>query len=335
MYVEIFEEFFNNMAICLVFSFGVAWLAFPFFINKMKKIQGHGQPIREDGPKQHLETKKGTPTMGGLLIFGVTMLGCLIFADIGDPSLQSIILVSVVFAVLGFADDFLKITKNNTKGVSARLKMLVQLLTCLGATYLIQENLAADEKFMIYVPFMEDSFYLGAFYYVFAFFVIVGASNAVNLTDGLDGLAVSQIIIVAIALMILIFQQSFENSSEITIYLAALVGASMAFYWFNARPAKIFMGDVGSLQIGGALAVCAIATHCELFFALISLIFIIETISVMVQVSYFRLTKGKRIFRMTPIHHHFELSGWSEEQIVIRFSLVTILAAILALAIFL
>ncbi|MCA1940926.1 MAG: phospho-N-acetylmuramoyl-pentapeptide-transferase [Caenispirillum bisanense] len=319
----------------------VAFLVGPLLIRWLRKKQREGQPIRADGPETHLLTKKGTPTMGGLMILFATFTSTLLWADLSNVFVWAVLLVTVGYGLLGFADDFLKVTKRNTKGVSGKMKLLVQFGIAAVAALMISYGTMSALDNHLAMPFLKNVLLdLGLLYIPFAMLVMVGASNAVNLTDGLDGLAIVPVMIAAGVFMLisyLVGNAIFANylqihhvpgTGELAILCAALVGAGMGFLWFNAPPAMIFMGDTGSLALGGALGAIAVATKHEIVLAIVGGLFVLETVSVIVQVASFKLT-GKRVFRMAPLHHHFEKKGWAESTVVIRF---WIIAGILAIA---
>lgn len=321
------------LLICFVLGPGlIAWL---------KSKQGDGQPIREDGPQSHLLTKRGTPTMGGALILIAITVSTLLWADLSNAHVWTVLLVTGGFGLIGFADDYLKLTKRNAKGLPSRLKLLAQILVSGVAVVIIVYTTREPLATGLTIPFFKDVLInLGWFFIPFAIFVITGASNAVNLTDGLDGLAIVPVMIAAGCFALIAYLAGnviFANylqihyvpgTGELAVLCGALVGASLGFLWFNAPPAMVFMGDTGSLACGGALGTIAVVTKHELVLAIIGGLFVLETISVIVQVISYRLT-GKRVFRMAPLHHHFEQKGWAEPTIVIRF---WIIASILALA---
>lgn len=319
----------------------VAFIVGPRLIRWLKRKQREGQPIRADGPETHLMTKKGTPTMGGLMILFATLVSTLLWADLTNLYVWAVLLVTVGYGLLGFADDFLKVTKRNTKGVSGKAKLVVQFAIAGVAALLISAATNPDLDNHLAMPFLKNVLMdMGFLYLPFAMLVMVGASNAVNLTDGLDGLAIVPVMIASGVFMLisyLVGNAIFANylqihhvpgTGELAILCAALVGAGMGFLWFNAPPAMIFMGDTGSLALGGALGAIAVATKHEIVLAIVGGLFVLETVSVIVQVASFKLT-GKRVFRMAPLHHHFEKKGWAESTVVIRF---WIIAGILAIA---
>jgi phospho-N-acetylmuramoyl-pentapeptide-transferase len=310
------------------------------FINFMKRKQ-FGQVIREDGPSAHLK-KAGTPTMGGILILGTVVLALLISGNFYSVPFLLTLLVAVSYFFLGFLDDYLKVIKNNHKGVSAKQKLLWQFLTGVVVGYVLYKYQIVDSK--LYVPFMKEPILdLGVLYVFFAAFVIVASSNAVNLTDGLDGLAIGPIITSAATLGLLAYVAGHREISsyllvpyvdgggELAVLATALMGAGVGFLWYNSYPAQIFMGDVGSLSLGGILGSLAVMTKNEILFVIIGGIFVIEAISVILQVGSFKLRK-KRIFRMAPIHHHFELKGWAEPKVIVRFWIISVFLALLSIA---
>ncbi len=311
-----------------------------FFISYMQKKQ-FGQVVRNDGPQSHLK-KAGTPTMGGVFIISTVILTLLICANFFSLPVVAVLVVMVSYFLLGFLDDYLKVLKKNTDGISARGKLLWQFVTAVIVSYFLISKGVIDTK--IYMPFFKGAvFDLGNFYILFASIVIVGSSNAVNLTDGLDGLAIGSVITSAAALGILsyvaghkdiagyLYIPYVENVGELLVYATAIIGSGVGFLWYNSYPAQIFMGDVGSLSLGGILGTIAVLTKNEVLFVLIGGIFVIEAVSVILQVLSFKLT-GKRIFKMAPIHHHFELSGWAEPKVIIRFWIISIFLSILAVA---
>lgn len=310
-------------------------------IRWLRSKQGQGQPIREDGPVSHVIGKKGTPTMGGLLILIALSVSTLLWADLTNRFVWAVLGVTVAFGAIGLWDDFLKVTKRNPKGVSGKTKFCISVVVAAVAAYAIAQASPSPLRYTLAVPFIKDLFVpLGVFgFLAFATLVIVGTSNAVNLTDGLDGLAIGPVIMAAIVFALIayiignlrfttyLFLPHVPRAGELAVLLAALAGAGLGFLWFNAPPAMVFMGDTGSLAIGGALGSVAVVTKHEIVLAVVGGLFVLETVSVIVQVLSFRFT-GKRIFRMAPLHHHFEQKGWAEPTIVFRF---WIIAAILAM----
>jgi phospho-N-acetylmuramoyl-pentapeptide-transferase len=325
----------------VVTALAISFVLGPPIIRWLKKKQREGQPIRSDGPESHLITKKGTPTMGGVLILLALTLSTLLWADLRNRFVWVALFVTVGFGAIGFADDYLKLTRRNSKGLPGRLKLVGQVAIGLVAAVAIMRLSPAPLDDSLAVPFFKELLiHLGWLYPALAAVVMVGASNAVNLTDGLDGLAIGPIIFVAgcFALIAYLAGNSvfsaylqinyIPGSGELAVFCGALVGAGMGFLWFNAPPAMVFMGDTGSLATGGALGAISVVAKHELVLAIVGGLFVLETVSVIVQVASFKLT-GRRVFRMAPLHHHFEKKGWAEPTIVIRF---WIIAAILALA---
>jgi phospho-N-acetylmuramoyl-pentapeptide-transferase len=319
----------------------ISFILGPFVIRWLKSKQGEGQPIRVDGPESHLLTKKGTPTMGGVLILLALVISTLLWADLENRYVWIVLWVTIGYGVVGFGDDFLKLTKRNSKGLPGRLKLALQIAIALIAALAVPAVAPVEISGKLAVPFLKDVLVpLGIFFVPFAILVMVGASNAVNLTDGLDGLAIVPVMIVAGCFALIsylvgntVFAGYLQihyvpGAGELAVFCGALVGASLGFLWFNAPPAMVFMGDTGSLSVGGALGTISIIVKHELVLAIIGGLFVLETASVIMQVASFKLT-GKRVFRMAPLHHHFEKKGWAEPTIVIRF---WIIASILALA---
>ena len=319
----------------------VAFIIGPGLINWLRRWQKQGQPIRTDGPESHLLTKKGTPTMGGFLILIALAVSTLLWADLRDRYVWIVLLVTLGYGLIGFLDDFLKVSKRNHKGLPGKLKLLGQVVIAFAAAWGTMSLQPEPLNGALALPFFKHALIqLGWGYIPFAMFVIVGASNSVNLTDGLDGLAIVPVMIAAMVFAIisyLVGHAVFANylqinyvagSGELAVFCGALVGAGLGFLWFNAPPAMVFMGDTGSLALGGALGAISIVTKHELVLSIVGGLFVLETVSVIVQVASFKLT-GKRVFRMAPLHHHFEKKGWAEPTVVIRF---WIIAGILALA---
>lgn len=322
----------------------------PAMIRWLKKLQREGQPIRDDGPESHLLTKKGTPTMGGLMFLLSASVTTLLWADLSNVYVWVVLLVTIGFGAIGFADDFLKLTKRNTKGLNGRLKLLGQGTIGIVATLVIayHQNSTivqpAGLATSIALPFFKDVLIpLGFGFIIFGTLVMMGASNAVNLTDGLDGLATVPVMIAAACFALIAYlvgnavfadylQLHFvPGSGELAVFCGALCGAGLGFLWFNAPPAMVFMGDTGSLSMGGALGAISVITKHELVLAIIGGLFVLETVSVIVQVMSFKMT-GKRVFRMAPLHHHYEKKGWAEPTIVIRFWIIAAVLALVGLA---
>lgn len=316
----------------------------PPLIRWLRSMQANGQPIRDDGPGSHLITKKGTPTMGGFLIllsFGVSTL---LWADLTNGFVWAALLVTLGFGAIGFVDDYLKVTRESHRGVPARIKFLAEIVIALIATVWIMSLMGAPLDTGLAVPFFKDVLLnLGWLFAPFAIFVMVGAGNAVNLTDGLDGLAIVPVMVAAASYALIAYlvgNAVFSNylqihgvpgAGELAVFAGALVGGGLGFLWFNAPPASVFMGDTGSLSMGGALGVVAVVTKHELVLGVIGGLFVLETVSVMVQVASFKLT-GRRVFRMAPLHHHYEEKGWAEPTIVIRFWIIAVILALIGLS---
>ncbi len=324
-------------ALFFVFFFG------PSIIAALRIKQGKGQPIREDGPASHLITKKGTPTMGGLMILSGLVAATLLWANLKNPYVWIVLFVTVAFGGIGFYDDYLKVTKQSHKGFSGRLRLLLEFIIAGLACYALV-HVGGDNMMRLAAPMIKGYIgSLGWFFVVFGAFVIVSSGNCVNLTDGLDGLAIVPSMIAAGAFAIIAYvvgNSIFSNylginyvsgAGELTIVCSALIGAGLGFLWFNAPPAQIFMGDTGSLALGGLLGAVAVAAKQEFVLVIIGGLFVLEGASVIAQVGYFKMT-GKRIFLMAPIHHHFEQKGWKEPQIVIRFWIIAFVLALMGLS---
>jgi phospho-N-acetylmuramoyl-pentapeptide-transferase len=334
---------FRSGAACLT-SLLVSFLLGPAVIRWLRSLQPNGQPIRLDGPERHLTTKKGTPTMGGVLILASLFVSTLLWADLSSGYVWTVLLVTGVFGIIGAIDDFLKLTKRNTKGFSGRLRLGCELGTGLIAgawmMHLSPVALAGDVAF----PISKDLLLpLGFAFPIFATLVIAGAGNAVNFTDGLDGLAIVPTIIAAMVFALISYLvgnklfadylqlHAVPGTGELGVFCAALVGAGLGFLWFNAPPAQVFMGDTGSLALGGALGTVAVAVKHEIVLAIVGGLFVVETLSVIIQVFWFKRT-GKRVFLMAPLHHHFEKKGWEEATIVIRFWIISMILGLIGLA---
>lgn len=322
----------------------IAFLIGPGMIDWLRARQGKGQPIRTDGPQRHIVEKAGTPTMGGLMILISVVIATLLWADLTDLYVWIVLLVTLSFGLLGFMDDYEKVTKRSTAGVSGRMKLVVQFIVAIVASYGVMALEAPDLSGGVAIPFLKAAVVpLGWGFLLFGSLVVVGASNAVNLTDGLDGLAIVPVMIAALAFAIISYLVGnikfadylqlhyVAGTGELVIFLAALVGAGLGFLWYNAPPAMVFMGDTGSLALGGALGAVAIATKNELVLAIVGGLFVLEAVSVIIQVVSFKLT-GKRVFKMAPIHHHFEQLGWKEPTVVIRFWIIAVVLALIGLS---
>ncbi len=311
----------------------------PKFIGWLRVRQGKGQPIRDDGPRTHL-AKRGTPTMGGLMILTALTLSMLLWMDFSNRFLWACLFITVGFGVIGFLDDFDKVKKRHHAGVSGKARLLMEFVVAGIGCWIITWHGATD----LYIPFYNGPVVdLGPFYIVFAAFVVVAFGNAVNLTDGLDGLATMPVIIASLALLVIAYLVGNARFAEylgiphvlgvgdLTVLCSAMIGAGLAFLWFNAPPAAVFMGDTGSLALGGALGAIAVSTHHEIVLGIIGGLFVVEALSVIIQVFVYKRT-GKRVFRMAPIHHHFEQLGWSEPTVVIRFWIIAFVLALAGLA---
>ena len=321
-------------------GFFVCWIMGPYFIQKLKKSQGKSN-VREDVPERHLK-KAGTPTMGGGLILTSLMIPCLLWMDLSNPLVWACLIVTLGFACIGYIDDHKKVVKKNSKGLSGKLRLFFEFLISGGVVFFLIHNDVISTELSI--PFFKNvSFELGYFYIIFASFVMVGTANAVNLTDGLDGLAIVPVIISAGTFCIFAYVAGhagiseylgipfIRGAGELTPLGATVVAAGLGFLWYNTYPAQVFMGDVGSLSLGGFLGVMAVLTKNEILMALLGGVFVVEALSVITQVTSFKLT-GKRVFRMAPIHHHFELKGLDEAKIIVRFWIVSLLLAVLSLS---
>ena len=314
----------------------------PFVIRWLGQYKV-GQVVREDGPKSHF-IKTGTPTMGGVLILIAIALSTLLWSDLSNRYIWIVLFVTIGFGTIGVVDDYRKLVRKNPKGLSARWKYFWQSLIGLTVACLLYAIAKTPQETQLLFPFFKNMILpLGVFYIVLSYFVIVGTSNAVNLTDGLDGLAIMPIVLVGGALGIFAYVTGhvkfaeylsvpyIQGVEEVSVFCGALVGAGLGFLWFNAYPAQIFMGDVGSLALGAALGVIAVLVRQELVLFIMGGVFVMETLSVIVQVGYFKLT-GRRVFRMAPIHHHFELQGWAEPKVIVRFWILTVILVLFGLA---
>ena len=321
----------------------ISFIIGPKMIKWLRCKQGDGQPIRDDGPETHL-LKKGTPTMGGLMILIALSISTILWADMSNQYIWAVLFVSIAFGFIGFLDDFLKIRRGSSSGLSSGLKLLIQVLFGFAVTYIIVSLFEPGMKNNLSIPFFKDFIIdLGWFFLPFSVLVIVGASNAVNLTDGLDGLAIVPVMIAGgcfALIAYLVGNTVFSNylqihhvigAGELSIFCGALIGSGLGFLWFNAPPAMVFMGDTGSLSLGGALGTISIITKHELVLVIIGGLFVLETASVIVQVASFKLT-GKRVFKMAPLHHHFEKKGWAEPTVVIRFWIIAFILALIGLS---
>ncbi|WP_375452669.1 phospho-N-acetylmuramoyl-pentapeptide-transferase [uncultured Devosia sp.] len=325
-------------ALFFVFMFG------PGMIALLRLKQGKGQPIREDGPAGHLLTKKGTPTMGGLMILSGAVMSTLLWSNLTNGYVWVVLFVTIGFGAIGFYDDYLKVTRMSHKGFGGRQRLLIEAVIGMMACFALSQLSATPYATSLLFPFVKDlAWNMGYFFILFGGFVIMAAGNSVNLTDGLDGLAIVPVMVAAACFALIaylvgsvtfsdyLFLNYTPGTAELSVVCGALIGAGLGFLWFNAPPAQIFMGDTGSLALGGALGTIAVATKHEIVLAIIGGLFVLETVSVIVQVASFRLT-GKRVFRMAPIHHHFEHMGWTESQVVIRFWIISFVLALIGLS---
>jgi len=324
-------------ALLFVFLFG------PTIIDLLRIHQGKGQPIRDDGPQSHF-SKRGTPTMGGLMIIAGVTVSTLLWANWASPYVWIVLGVTLCYGAVGFYDDYLKVTKQNTKGFGGRVRLLLEFLVAAVATFLIMRLGRTGFSDALTIPFFKNLIIpLGLFFVVLGILVIAGAGNAVNLTDGLDGLAIVPVMIAAATFGLIAYLTGnarfanylqihyVPNAGELAIICGALIGAGLGFLWFNAPPAMIFMGDTGSLALGGALGAIAVATKHEIVLAIVGGLFVLEALSVIIQVGSFKMT-GKRVFKMAPLHHHFEQKGWQESTVVVRFWIISVVLALVGLA---
>jgi phospho-N-acetylmuramoyl-pentapeptide-transferase len=324
-------------AILFVFLFG------PAIIRSLRLKQGRGQPIRDDGPQSHL-SKAGTPTMGGLMILSGIVVSVLLWGNLLNPYVWTVMAVTLGFGMIGFYDDYLKVTKQSHRGVSGKTRLAIEFVIA-GFAVLVMSNVSPEPLSQaLAVPFLKDVLLnLGWVFLLFGAVVVVGAGNAVNLTDGLDGLAIVPVMIAALSFAAIaylcgniVFADYLQihhvpGTGELAVVLGAVLGAGLGFLWFNAPPAQIFMGDTGSLALGGLLGAVAVATKHEIVLAIVGGLFVLEAASVIIQVASFKMT-GKRVFKMAPIHHHFEQMGWSEPQVVVRFWIVAVILALIGLS---
>ena len=312
-------------------------------INLLKRRQKHGQPIRDDGPESHLESKAGTPTMGGVLILGALVTSSMLWARLDIGYVWLLLFVTVAFGAVGFLDDYQKVTSNSHAGVSGRVRLAIGFVIAAIAGLWATQMHPVELQNQLAVPIVSALLNLGLLFVPFAMLVIVGSANAVNLTDGLDGLAIMPVMIAAGSLGVIAYAVGrtdfteylginyVPGTGEILVFSAGLIGGGLGFLWYNAPPAAVFMGDTGSLALGGALGAIAVATKHEIVLSIIGGIFVVEALSVIIQVAYYKST-GKRVFLMAPIHHHFEKQGWAEPQIVIRFWIISLILALVGLA---
>ncbi len=349
---EYLEQFFRPLAVFqyltlrgilgIMTALFVSLLLGPWFIRKMVQKQ-IGQAVRNDGPKSHL-SKSGTPTMGGaLLLFAIT-ISVLLWADLNNRFVWAVLFITATYGVVGWVDDYRKVIEKNSRGLPARWKYFWQSLAGIAVAVFLYNTAQSPAETQLYVPFFKNvTLDLGWGYILLVYFVVVGASNAVNLTDGLDGLAIMPTVMVGSALGIIAYLVGnakfagylhipyIAGTGELVVFCGALAGAGLGFLWFNTYPAQVFMGDVGALALGGALGVIAVMVRHEIVFFIMSGIFVMETVSVILQVASFKLT-GRRIFRMAPLHHHFELKGWPEPRVIVRFWIITVMLVLVGLA---
>jgi len=320
----------------------ISLLVGPMMIRRLSFHQ-IGQTVRDDGPESHF-SKAGTPTMGGALILVAIAIATLLWADLGNHYVWIVLIVTLAFGLIGLVDDYKKLVLNDPKGLAARWKYFWQSLVGLGASLVLYFSASTDMETALLVPYLKEvSIQWGPFYIVFSYLVIVGSSNAVNLTDGLDGLAILPTVMVGGALGLFAYVSGHTDFAaylkipylpgvgELIVFCGALVGAGLGFLWFNTYPAQVFMGDVGALALGAALGVVAVVVRQELVLFIMGGVFVMETVSVVLQVASYKLT-GRRIFRMAPLHHHFELKGWPEPRVIVRFWIITVILVLIGLA---
>jgi len=323
-------------------ALGISLLLGPWFIRRLTELR-IGQSVRDDGPQSHL-SKSGTPTMGGALILSAIFISTLLWTDLSNRYVWVVLIVTAIFGAVGWVDDYRKVAKRDSRGLPARWKYFWQSIAGFGAAIFLYYTAQSPAETQLFIPFFKSvALDLGLFYIVFTYFVIVGTSNAVNLTDGLDGLAIMPSVMVAGALALIAYLSGHSQFSqylqiayipgagELAVFCCALVGAGLGFLWFNTYPAQVFMGDVGALALGAALGLVAVIVRHEIVLFIMGGIFVLETVSVILQVASFKLT-GRRIFRMAPIHHHFELKGWPEPRVIVRFWIITLVLVLIGLA---
>jgi len=341
--LNVFRYLTFRTGLSVISSMAIVFLIGESFIKFIESHKFTG-PIRDDGPEDHIIKKVGTPTMGGALILIGILFGTLLWADLNNFYVWILLVVATSFGLLGAVDDYLKIKHNNSKGISSRMKIVWQIILSLVAAFLLIKYGDNEHLKNLYFPFFKNlTLHLGLFFIPFVVFIIVGSSNAVNLTDGLDGLATVPVILVALSFTLIcyvvgntVFSEYLQipyvaNVGEASVFCGSIVGACLGFLWYNAPPAKIFMGDTGSLSLGGSLGAVSIIAKHEIVLAIVGGLFVLETVSVIIQVVSFKLT-GKRVFMMAPLHHHFEKKGWAESTVVIRFWIISIILALIGLA---
>jgi phospho-N-acetylmuramoyl-pentapeptide-transferase len=352
MLAEHLQQYFSAFAVFQYLTFrgilgvltalAISLLVGPWMIRRLNILQ-IGQSVRDDGPESHL-TKTGTPTMGGTLILAAIFISSLLWSDLSNRYVWVVLLVTALFGAVGFVDDYRKVIERNSRGLSAFWKMFWQSLGGLGAAIFLYVTATAPVETTLFVPFFKHfAWDMGLFYIVLTYFVVVGSSNAVNLTDGLDGLAIMPCVMVAGALGVIAYlvgHVQFANylnipyvagTGELVVFCSALGGAGLGFLWFNTYPAQVFMGDVGALALGAALGIIAVIVRHEIILFIMGGVFVMETVSVILQVVSFKLT-GRRIFRMAPLHHHYELKGWPEPRVIVRFWIITVMLVLFGLA---
>ena len=339
---NVFQYITLRIILGVLTSLFISLLIGPYLIRRLNHYQ-IGQSVRDDGPESHL-SKSGTPTMGGLLILVSIAVGTFCWADLSNRFIAVVLLVTLAFGIIGWIDDYRKVVHRNPKGLSSRQKFLWQSIAGMAAAIFLYQTATTPAETQLIIPFIKDvTISLGWMYVVLAYFVIVGSSNAVNLTDGLDGLAILPTVLISGALMIFAYTTGhayfadylgipyIKGVGEVAIFCASIVGAGLGFLWFNTYPAQVFMGDIGALALGAALGIVAIVVRQELVLFIMGGVFVMETLSVILQVGSYKLT-GKRIFQMAPLHHHYELKGWPEPRVIVRFWIVTVILVLIGLA---
>lgn len=339
---NVFQYITLRIILGVLTSLFISLLIGPYLIKRLNEYQ-IGQSVRDDGPESHL-SKSGTPTMGGLLILVSIAVSTLCWADLGNRFIAVVLLVTLAFGVIGWVDDYRKVVNQDPKGLPARYKYLWQSIAGLGAALFLYQTAASPAETQLIIPFVKNvTINLGWMYVVLSYFVIVGSSNAVNLTDGLDGLAILPTVLVSGALVIFAYTTGhayfaeylgipyIKGVGEVAIFCASIVGAGLGFLWFNTYPAQVFMGDIGALALGAALGIVAVVVRQELVLFIMGGVFVMETFSVILQVGSYKLT-GKRVFHMAPLHHHYELKGWPEPRVIVRFWIVTVILVLIGLA---
>ncbi len=339
---NVFQYLTFRIILGVLTSLFISLLVGPSLIRRLNEYQ-IGQSVRDDGPESHL-SKAGTPTMGGLLILVSIAVSTLCWADLSNRFIAVVLLVTLAFGVIGWVDDYRKVVKQNPKGLPARYKYFWQSIVGLAAAIFLYVSAASPAETQLIIPFIKDvTINLGWMYVVLSYFVIVGSSNAVNLTDGLDGLAILPTVLVSGALMIFAYTTGhiyfaeylgipyIKGVGEVAVFCASIVGAGLGFLWFNTYPAQVFMGDIGALALGAALGIVAVVVRQELVLFIMGGVFVMETFSVILQIGSYKLT-GKRIFHMAPLHHHYELKGWPEPRVIVRFWIITVILVLIGLA---